>query len=60
MKTLIFSDIIKMHIDKFGVEPEFTGINALRSQFETMEEIMDCIDDNKPYIEEPVPDGVVI
>ncbi len=58
MKVLDFSDVIQMHIDKFWVEPDFSGINAGNKDFDYIGAILDAIDAGIPYAEEDVEDGV--
>jgi len=57
MKILEHIDIVKLHVDKFGVEPVITGIN-FPSVDDIDELILDAIDNNVPYVEKDVPENV--
>ena len=58
MSALDYQDIVDLHIEKFGVEPVITGINySISGDIAGL--ILDAIDDNVPYVEQEVPDGVV-
>ena len=57
MKVLEPEDIIKMHVDKFGVEPVITGINFVTSD-EVLDYILQSILDGVPYVEKDVPESV--
>lgn len=58
MKVLEPEDIIKMHVDKFGVEPVVTGINFVNSD-EVLDYILQSVLDGVPYVEKEVPNGVL-
>lgn len=58
MSALEYQDIVDLHIEKFGVEPVITGINySISGDIGGL--ILDAIEDNVPYVEQEVPDGVV-
>jgi len=59
MKPLEWKDVVRMHVEKFGVEPHITGINAMSGD-SVIERVMDAIEHGKPYIEEEVPKDVLI
>mgnify|MGYP001112255096 CR=1 FL=1 len=58
MKVLEYADIVKLHVDKFGVEPVITGIK-FGSQDDVEELILEAITIGVPYVEQKVPDGVL-
>jgi hypothetical protein len=55
--VLEFQDIVKLHIDVFGVEPVITGINYNKSE-NTDLKILEAIEIGIPYIEQEIPEGV--
>ena len=55
--VLEFQDIVKLHIDIFGVEPVITGINYNKSE-DTDLKILEAIETGIPYIEQKIPEGV--
>ena len=57
MKVLEPEDIIKMHVDKFGIEPVITGANFVNSD-EILDYILQSILDGIPYVEKEVPESV--
>jgi hypothetical protein len=58
VSALEYQDIVDLHIEKFGVEPVITGINySISGDIGGL--ILDAIEDNVPYVEQEVPDGVV-
>lgn len=59
MKVLEPEDIIKMHVDKFGVEPVITGINFHISD-DVLDLILQSVLDGIPYVEQEVADSVSI
>ena len=52
IKPLTYDNVLKLHIEKFLVEPVVTGVNFF--------EIIESIEQGKPYVEDDVPDGVLI
>lgn len=59
MKTLDMKAVVELHKAKFGVEPKITGVNHFRSD-EIIINIYESIEKGEPYIEDDVPDGIVI
>lgn len=55
MKPLTYGDLLKMHVDMFGVEPVFYG----QTTEPCMNLVAAAIERGEPHIEEPVPDGVL-
>lgn len=53
-----FEDIVQLHVEKFGVEPVFTGENFANSE-KIVDLIIDAINSDKPYVENDLPDGVL-
>lgn len=58
MKKITYADAVKMHTDKFGVEPVITGIN-FRNSDEIFDNILLAIENNEPYVEDDLKEGVV-
>ena len=56
MELLTPEEIVKMHVQRFGVKPRITGINFHES-LDVYEKILESIEDGKPYIEPNVPDN---
>jgi len=55
MDSLTPEDIVKMHVQKFGVKPKITGINFHES-LDVYDKILEAIENGKPYTEPDVPD----
>jgi hypothetical protein len=47
---LTYGDIVRLHVDKFGVEPVITGVNYWRAN-KIPELILEAIDNKQPYVE---------
>jgi len=58
MKPLKYSEIVRMHVELFGVEPIITGVN-FRDSDELIDKILQAIEDNIPYVEKDVENGVL-
>jgi hypothetical protein len=57
--ALTMSDIVKLHIEKFGVEPIMTGETFLSGEpIEVL--IYKAILEGVPYQESPMPSGLYI
>lgn len=56
--TLDFEAVVNLHKDKFGVEPVITG-KEFNNSDALVDKIIQAIEDNIPYVEKPVPEGVV-
>ena len=55
---LDFQVLVRMHLEKFGVEPFITGINW--NQPDLIEKgIIKAIESGQPYVEEELPPGTV-
>lgn len=59
MKTLTMKEINKLHKEKFGVAPVITGIEFFNPK-SLAERVLESIEANKPYVEDEVPDNVII
>tara|TARA_R110000823_G_scaffold254693_1_gene376959 strand:+ start:2130 stop:2312 length:183 start_codon:yes stop_codon:yes gene_type:complete len=59
IKPLTYDNVLKLHIEKFLVEPVVTGVNFFDSKELTFA-IIESIEQGKPYVEDDVPDGVLI
>ena len=57
MKEITFKDIVQLHLEKFGVDPVITGINAQDSGDLDLK-ILYAIESGVPYAEQPVPEEV--
>jgi len=55
-----WDEINALHRKKFGVDPVITGINFHAGPEKIAEMILQSIERGEPYIERPVPDGVVV
>mgnify|MGYP001026028035 CR=1 FL=1 len=57
ISSLDYPGLVKLHLNKFGVEPYITGINW--NQPDLIEEgIIKAIESGQPYVEEELPPGV--
>lgn len=54
-----FEDVVQLHIDTFGVEPEITGVNYWESDI-LVERLVEAINSGVPYVEKEVETGVDI
>ena len=53
-----YKELVKLHVDAFGVEPRITGINW--DQPDLIESgIIKAIESGQPYVEEDLPPGTV-
>ncbi len=51
-------ELVRLHLEKFGVEPFITGINW--NQPDLIEKgIIKAIESGQPYVEEELPQGTV-
>lgn len=51
-----YEDIVKEHINKFGVEPVITGIDFANSG-DAIDAIVEAIINGIPYVEEEITDN---
>jgi hypothetical protein len=58
MKEIDFKDIVQLHLQKFGVAPVITGIDAQESGDLDLK-ILYAIESGVPYIEQEIPEGVL-
>ena len=55
---LDFQGLVRLHLEKFGVEPFITGINWNRPNL-IEKGIIKAIESGQPYVEEELPPGTV-
>lgn len=60
MNIIDYEEAIKLHIKEFNVEPVFTGINYFQNDLFFIEEILKAIQNKKPYVENDVPNDILI
>lgn len=58
-EVLDYAGVVKLHVEKFGVEPVITGVNYWRSE-EIIKNILEAFENNQPYVEDEVEEGTVI
>lgn len=54
-----YKDVVKLHVEKFGVEPVITGANFWEST-NIIDRIVEAIENNQSYVEAEVEEGKVI
>ena len=59
MEPLEYKDVRQLDYKKFGFYPVITGIEFFNDE-PLIVRVLRAIDEGKPYIEDPVPDGAVI
>jgi len=56
---MTYEDIVKQHVERFGVEPVVTGARHWDAEPLNIR-VLNAIDAGEPYVEDDVPDGVDI
>jgi len=54
---MTYEDIVRQHIERFGVEPVVTGSRHWDDEPLDIR-VLNAIDEGRPYVEEDVPEGL--
>jgi hypothetical protein len=59
VKTIDYAEAVRIHLEKFGVEPVVTG-SMFFDPDSAVIRIMDAVSSGKPYVEDTVKSGELI